>query len=215
MRILIADDHPLYLVAVRDQVERLYSDAQMVVAGGLAEVLAQLAGPDTLDLLLIDYSMPGMLGPASVQEVVAAAGSAPVVVMSGVAHPDQVRACIGLGAKGFLPKTLDPKVFASAMNIILAGGSYLPVEVLCEPTAAVAPAVTAAPPPAAGGAEFTERERVIIGMMVDGASNKEIARRLDLREVTVKVQMTRIYRKLGAKNRAQAAMLVAQGSILI
>lgn len=61
---------------------------------------------------------------------------------------------------------------------------------------------------------FTDRERAIISMVVDGLSNKESARLLNLREVTIKVQLTRIYKKLRAKNRAQAATIMAHTHVL-
>lgn len=208
MRVLIADDHPLYLSAVHDQVVKLFPDAVIVTAPGLPQALSILDDAERCDLVLIDYSMPGMDGTTGVRVAVAAAGGAPVVVMSGIADHEEVRLCIGGGARGFLPKTLEGKVFASALHVILAGGSYIPAEMFC------AAGPTAAPELAADGelaaADLTERERSIMDMVVGGKSNKEIARQLNLREVTIKVQLTHIYRKLGARNRAQAAMLVSQ-----
>ena len=210
MRVLIADDHPLYLSAVRDQVERLFPGIDTDIASSLVETMALLRQGEPADLLLIDYSMPGMNGQVGIQAVVAAAQGSPVVVMSGVADAAEVSACIGVGAKGFLPKTLSNKVFASALNVVLAGGSYLPAEMFgTSCTAALVPAEAPG-----NGYDFSERERAIMAMVVNGNSNKEIAILLNLREVTIKVQLTHIYKKLGAKNRAQAAMLMTQGRLL-
>ncbi|MDO8607590.1 MAG: response regulator transcription factor [Phaeospirillum sp.] len=210
MRVLIADDHPLYLSAVREQIERLFPGVATETACTLTETLDILTAATDYDLLLIDYAMPGMNGRDGIQAIVAKARGTPMVVMSGVAIASEVSVCIGVGAKGFLPKTLDGKVFASALNVVLAGGSYLPAEMFGSPCAPVA-----APDPApADDCDFAERELTIMAMVVEGKSNKEIARLLNLREVTVKVQLTRIYKKLGAKNRAQAATLMAQGHVL-
>jgi DNA-binding NarL/FixJ family response regulator len=210
MRVLIADDHPLYLGAVREQVVRLFADATTETATNLSDALAILRSGEKADLLLIDWSMPGMNGHAGVHAVVAAAKGAPVVIMSGIAIANDVSLCIGSGAKGFLPKTLDNKVFASALNVVLAGGSYLPAEMFAAPCCAL-------PVPVEDHDDdglFNGREQTIMSMVVEGKSNKEIARLLNLREVTIKVQLTHIYKKLGAKNRAQASMLVTQGHLL-
>lgn len=218
MHILIADDHPLYLAAVRDQMSRIFPEALIEDGKSLGDVVQSLGRENCYDLILLDYSMPGMNGPVSVRTVVDAARGAPVVVMSGIARAQDVSQCIGCGAKGFLPKTLDCKIFASALNLVLGGGSYLPAEMfampVCEPeprpepqTSSISAEDTEAP-----DARFSERERAIMGMVVSGKSNKEIARMLNLREVTIKVQLTHIYRKLGAKNRAQAATLVSLGA---
>lgn len=221
MHILIADDHPLYLAAVRDQMGRLFPEALIEDGKSLDDVTQSLDRESGYDLILLDYSMPGMSGPVSVRAVVDAARGAPVVVMSGIARAQDVSQCIGCGAKGFLPKTLDGKIFASALNVVLGGGSYLPAEMfampVCEPEVRREAQAMSAPlsVPAEDGetpdAQFSERERAIMGMVVAGKSNKEIARVLNLREVTIKVQLTHIYRKLGAKNRAQAATLVSLG----
>lgn len=208
MRVLIADDHPLYLSAVHDQVVKLFPDAVIDIAPGLPQALSILNDSERRDLVLIDYSMPGMNGTTGVRAAVAAAGGAPVVVMSGIADHEEVRLCIGGGARGFLPKTLEGKVFGSALNVILSGGSYIPAEMFCV-AGPVMPVELAAEGEAVA-ADLNERERSIMEMVVGGKSNKEIARHLNLREVTIKVQLTHIYRKLGARNRAQAAMLVSQ-----
>lgn len=230
MRILIADDHPLYLTAIQTLLERLLEESDVETVRSFDQAAAATRRGRVYDLLLLDYSMPGMNGAEGVRSMVKAAAPAPVVVMSGVAHPVEVGACIAAGARGFLPKTLDSKVFSSALSVILNGGSYLPVEMhqaLCPPSmsnAAPSPAPALALAPlsdaandldAAEGRGFTERERAVMAMVVEGLSNKEIARQLNLREVTIKVQLTRIYKKLGAKNRAQAATIMAQTNLLV
>lgn len=229
MRILIADDHPLYLNAVQVLLERMIEGISIDLAKNIEQTLTIIHGNETFDLVLLDYSMPGMRGAEGVKTVAAVAGGAPVVVMSGVACPADVGACIAAGARGFLPKTLDNKVFSSALTVILSGGSYLPVEMHQALHAPAVPAAVSALPASGGldtlgahsdaelpegGHGFTERERTIMAMIIEGRSNKEIARILNLREVTIKVQLTRIYKKLGAKNRAQAATIIAQAGLL-
>lgn len=215
VRILIADDHPLYLDAVRQQIARIFRKSHISVATSLNGVLDILSNT-AVDLVMLDYSMPGTDGLSAVKQVVEAAGAAPVVVMSGVALERDVIACIQAGAKGFLPKTLEGPVFSAAVSLVASGGTYVPTEFMLSSTA---PAPVAPPPPveANGSLEpgaFSEREIALLRMVVAAASNKEIARAFDLQEVTIKFYLTRIFRKMGVKNRAHAAVVAVRSGLI-
>lgn len=214
MRILIADDHPLYLDAAKQQIARIFRKSETFLATSLAGVLDILSGT-SVDLVMLDYSMPGTDGLSAVKRVVEAAGAAPVVVMSGVALEWDVIACIQAGAKGFLPKTLDGPVFSAAVSLVVSGGTYVPSELMLSSTmqAPVEP-----PPAEANGSldpnAFSEREIALLRMVVAAASNKEIARAFDLQEVTIKFYLTRIFRKMGVKNRAHAAVVAVRSGLI-
>ena len=205
MRILIADDHPLYLEAVRRQVMRAYKRAEVCSFVSFTDLLAALAEKPA-DLVMLDYSMPG-LGGGGLTRAIATAGAAPVVVMSGVATAKDVAACIAAGARAFLPKTMEGPVFSDAVSMVMHGGTYVPAEF-------VGTAVPSATSPESGGtleaADFSPRESSLLRMVVTGASNKEIARTLCLQEVTVKFYLTRLFRRLGVKNRSQAAVVAVR-----
>ncbi|HEY1722845.1 MAG TPA: response regulator transcription factor [Magnetospirillaceae bacterium] len=202
-RVLIADDHPLYREAERAQVERTFPGAVTVLVGSSTEAVETLGADKTFDLILIDLMMPGSTDARGVERVVAAANGVPVVVVSGSLESHDIRSCIAAGAKAFVPKTIDPQVFASALNIVAAGGTYVPVEYLQgDPKAAPARSPTAD--------LLTPREFDILRLVVEGHPNKEIARRLGIQEVTVKVNLTRIFGRLGARNRAQAAAIAVE-----
>ena len=119
MRILIADDHPLYLDAARQQLMRAFGDAVVESATNFTE-LHDLLAQGAADVVLVDYSMPGNTGLASLKSVVLAAKGAPVLVISGVAIGKDVEACIAAGARGFLPKTLDAKLVNSAISLAIS-----------------------------------------------------------------------------------------------
>ena len=207
MRILIADDHPLYLDAAKALVTRTFNEPEIAVAASLAEAQAAIADGTRFEIVLADYSMPGMNGVDGVRALVAGARDTPVVVMSGVADRDDVRACLTAGAKGFLPKTLEPGLLSSALTIISQGGSYVPVELISGEG-------TPAPSGSVDVRNFSGRELALLQMLGEGNSNKEIARRLDLQEVTIKVNLTRLFTKLGAKNRAQAVAIAIKSGLL-
>ena len=205
MRIVIADDHPLYLDAVRQQVGRAFPDAEVHVACSLDGVLDLLAAARA-DLVMLDFAMPGMDGVAGIRRVVEAADGTPVMVMSGVAYDTDVRACIEAGARGFVPKTLEGGLFVAAVTMVARGGSFVPAEVM-----ALAPLP---PSPAIVPDAFSERERAVLRMVAGGSSNKEIARAFELQEVTVKFYLTRIFQKMGVKNRSHAAALAVQSGLI-
>jgi DNA-binding NarL/FixJ family response regulator len=216
MRLIIADDHPLFLEAAKLQVERARPDAQIETAVSLDEALAAARRSPGLDALLLDLAMPGMGGVAGLARVRAEFPKLPVVVMSGAAAPGDVAALIRGGANGFPPKTLGPEVFVQALNVVLAGGTYLPTDLLSALDLAAGPSADqSAPPPLPEGShQLTPRELQVLRAIVDGKSNKEIARDLDLQEVTVKLHARRAYQKLGARNRAQATAIAIEQKII-
>ena len=99
------------------------------------------------------------------------------------------------GAAGFLPKTLAPVDMVAAVRDMLAGEVYLPLDFLTRPNVM------------AREVSLTPRETDVLRGISDGKSNKEIARDLDIQEVTVKLHLKTLSRKLGARNRTHAAML--------
>lgn len=242
MRLVIADDHPLFLEAAKLQIERARPDAEIVMAASLDEALQAARANGRIDALLLDLSMPGMNGAASLARVREQLPGVPLVVMSGTALPSDVAAVIRAGANGFLPKTLGPAVFVQALNVVLAGGTYLPADLLSalsasEPGASdlggpdvggpdvgasqdtsLAEALGSLPVLAApahdGPRQLTPRELQVLQAIVRGRSNKEIARELDLQEVTVKLHARRAYQKLGARNRAEATAIAIEQQIV-
>lgn len=199
MRVIVADDHPLYLDAVRSNLERSLSGSTIIEARSFPAALEQLETNGPFDLVLLDFFMPGMEGDASIRQVVAMTKT-PVVIMSGHLPADQVRACIAAGARAYLPKTLDAPQFAAAIGFVLMGGTYVPAELL-QVASAEEP-----PRSAPSGRELSGRELEVLEQIVAGASNKEIARKLEIQEVTVKLHANRIFGKLGVRNRSQAAV---------
>jgi DNA-binding NarL/FixJ family response regulator len=207
MRVVIADDHPLYLEAVRGQVERSFAGAEIRTATTVDGVLALLS-EEPADIVLLDYSMPGMSGTDGLRGVIAAAKEAPVLVMSGVASRADVLDCINAGAKGYVPKTLEGGMFSAAVSLVAGGATYVPTEFVVADRAAP-------PAPSASSYEafFSERELTMLRLLVSGASNKEIARHFGMQEVTVKYHFSRIYRRMGVSNRAQAVAAAVNAGI--
>jgi two-component system nitrate/nitrite response regulator NarL len=209
MHVIVADDHPLYREAVRLRLLRLYTDAAVTEAASVDDLLA-LAPPDEgpFELILVDLRMPGMDGGASIRRVVVGFPDSAVVLMSGEATSEDVRAAIQAGARGFIPKTIASDLFSSAVRIIADGGTYLPSDVLsAEPVERE--------PPVKGMIErLTPRQQQVLVRLTGGASNKEIGRDLGLSEITVKLHVRAIFKKIGVRNRAEATAVAIKGGLI-
>jgi DNA-binding NarL/FixJ family response regulator len=216
MKFLVADDHPLYLEAVKTQVERLFSQATVYGASSLDQVLSLASQPGAkFDVFLIDFHMPGM-SLEMISRLVRDYPDIPLAIISGTAEPRDVRACIRAGARGFIPKTATGKYFALAIELLLAGGSSVPTDILraheSPDTGADDSGGDAAPgsSPSQWPVSLTAREQEVLKGVARGLSNKEIGRELNLAEVTIKLHLRSVFRKIGVRNRAEAAVLATQ-----
>lgn len=192
-KLLLADDHELVRETVADYL-RLQGGYDVATAQSFGEALelAQREGP--FALVMLDYSMPGMDALSGLAKMRAQTGF-PVAILSGTATPDVARRALSSGAAGFLPKTLAPQSLVSAVRHILTGEVYMPLEFLNDENSDQL------------DVNLTPRERDVLLGITEGKSNKEIARDLDIQEVTVKLHVKTLSRKLGARNRTHAAML--------
>ncbi|MCC8404379.1 response regulator transcription factor [Paraburkholderia sp. MMS20-SJTN17] len=159
MKFLVADDHELIRQGVKGMLRGFDPDAQFDEADSW-ETLATAARPDANhDLAIVDLHMPGMSGATSLETLLKANPALPVVVLSAEESPDEMRAVLAAGALGFVPKRQPASVMLKAIELVLSGGAYVPMEALsllgsreAQATgraAADASGSTAVPPPGA------------------------------------------------------------------
>lgn len=200
-KILLADDHDL----VRDTL-KLFLQAKglgpITVAGSVAGAEAALAeaGATPFQIVLLDYDMPGMNGLEGLRRIIQLAAPVPVALLSGTAPAQVARYAIAEGARGFLPKTMPAAALAAAIQLIIGGETHFPFS------------YESAPP--GDHAALTNREQEVLKLLAAGQSNKEIARELGVQDVTVKLHVRTLSRKLGARNRTQAAMIARDRKLL-
>ncbi|QGX98390.1 DNA-binding response regulator [Roseovarius faecimaris] len=191
--LLLADDHDLVRETLAEYL-RQQGGFIVICARTFEEAVDLYAKHDHFDLILLDYSMPGMDALTGLERMRELA-DCPVALLSGTAPREIARRALKRGAAGFLPKTLAPVDMVAAVHAMLAGEVYLPIDFLAG----------------RGGTpmivSLTPRETDVLQGIVEGKSNKEIARDLDIQEVTVKLHLKTLSRKLGARNRTHAAML--------
>lgn len=200
MRVLIADDHPLYCDALRAVVPQACPGAEIVVAASQAEALAAIAPDRPFDLVLLDLNLPGATGLSCLSELRRRAPAMPIVVISAVDDPKIMKDVILRGASAFVPKSAPSQVLINALRVIVAGGTYMPTGILAALQERAGADATEP------SSELTLRQRRVLELLSTGLSNKQIARDLGISEITVKAHVSAIYRKLGVNNRVQAGL---------
>ena len=212
MRVVLADDHALFRAGFRLLLIELFGEAtEIVAAGDFPQAVEILRATQKVDLVFCDLHMGGMDRFAGLAEVVRHSGEAPVIVLSASEQAQDVRNCIGAGARAYVSKHEDFPVLHHVVELAMAGRVYAPVEALgaAPPTQPLVSRAEDAPPdvqPALAG--LSARQRMIVSLLGRGLSNKEIARALSIAEGTVKSQLRAIYRRLAVRNRTEAALLL-------
>lgn len=209
MKILLADDHRLIRENLGEFLVQLEPDVQVLEAGDFQEAHDLAASDPGIDLAILDLVMPGMNGLEGLAKLRKIIPDVPIVIMSGVASRIQAVQVLDHGAAGFIPKTIGGQAMLSALRLVLSGEKYLPEMVL-----GVSQEETYEFGAEQSGAKLTKREREVLAHLVEGASNKLIARHLEIREVTVKVHLQSVFRKLGVSNRTQAATAAVQRKLV-
>jgi DNA-binding NarL/FixJ family response regulator len=176
-----------------------------LAADGREAVAACAAG--RIDVALVDARMPMMDGIEAIRRI-AAAGTAKAIVLTTFEDEALVRGAVEAGARGYLLKGRSARDIKDAVRLVHSGSAVFQDSVFATLLAPAAPAAAAAP---AGGAELTERERELAGLVAEGLSNKEIAGRLYLSEGTVKNYVSALLAKLGLAQRTQIAAWYYRG----
>jgi two-component system, NarL family, nitrate/nitrite response regulator NarL len=213
-RLMVVDDHTLFrrgLIALLSQDERFEVVCEAADSG---EAL-RCAERDRPDLILLDNHLPGVRGVDAIAGLKELLPDARVLMLTVSENEDDLAAALQAGADGYLLKTINSEDLNDSILKVLAGESVVSPEMTTKLVTAfraraAAPASSTAP--ANGGApadaidSLSAREREILTLIARGASNKVIARDLDIAETTVKIHVQHILRKLGLSSRVQAAV---------
>ncbi len=212
MNILVVDDHPLYRSGVVYTLQSTGRDLQVFEFPVIDAALARLDQGLHADLMILDLQMPGYTGLDSLNEVRNRRPEVPVLILSANDDPAVVRDCIERGAFGFVPKSAPSEQFTTALELVLAGGVYLPPTSL----SVAAPASRAQQDAWSRlGARLTERQRQVLMGIVQGKPNKVIARDLGLSDTTVKSHVAHILDALVVSNRTEAVYALARAGLTL
>ena len=203
--ILIADDHPLVLGALRQAVSGAVPGAFIHEASDFESLAAALEEKPVMDLVLLDLSMPGVRGFSGLLFLRAERPSLPVIVVSGNEDRAVMRHCLEFGASAFVPKSLDMASMQAAIRAVLDGARWMPPDF----------DLSARTNPESGAlvrrlSSLTPQQVRVLMMLSQGLLNKQIAYELTVSEATVKAHVSAILQKLDVDSRTQAVILAAK-----
>jgi DNA-binding NarL/FixJ family response regulator len=205
IRVLLADDHQLVRTGFRAILE---SEDDIEVVGEAADghQAVELSRRLRPEVILMDVEMPGMDGLEATRRVTAEDGPS-VLILTTFDRDDYLFAALQAGASGFLLKNGTPEKLTEAIRVLAAGDALLAPAITRRVIETFANPALRRPGAGARLSELTPREHEVLVLMAGGATNAEIAGRLQLGETTVKTHVSRVLMKLGARDRTQAVVL--------
>ncbi len=204
IRIVIADDHPLFREGV---FHSLAAEPDLAVVGQAetGEEALRLASDLVPDVVLLDIGMPGWGGLATVEKLSQACPATKVVMLTVFDDEDRLLAAFKAGARGYVLKGLPARDLAHIVRVVAGGDVYVP------PTLAAGMLrELTGKRPHDPRSELSEREREVLSLVAEGLTNREIGERVHLAEKTIKHHMTNILGKLHVRSRVEAALLATR-----
>jgi DNA-binding NarL/FixJ family response regulator len=202
IKLVVADNHPLFRAALCSAVLRLLPEASIVEAGSVRELEAALLAYPTVDLVLLDLRLPDAQGFAQLVGLRQRFPAVPIAIVSTVDSGSVVDRAVAFGASGFIPKSASIKTIVMMLRALLGGQIALPTNY-----------VASSPHPLDDRklgrtvAKLSRRQLQVLALIAEGCSNKTIAQGLAISETTVKDHVAVILRKLGVERRIHAALL--------
>ncbi|WP_136253267.1 response regulator [Onishia niordana] len=208
--LMVADDHPLFREAIAAVIAAGLPDSLLLEADSLESALKKAEEHEEVDLVLLDLGLPDAEGLSGLRQIRERRPDLPVAILSADQDRRTILDALDLGAVGYITKSTPRPDLLAALTRILEGQLYLPPDIMRRP-----PAEPQRQPPVDDAvrrrlSELTVKQLEVLIRLTHGASNKVIARELDIAETTVKTHVSAILRKLCVTGRVQA--ILAAGS---
>ena len=212
MKILLVDDHNLFREGMRYVLQQLQADIEIFEASNFLDALKQADLHPELDLTLMDLNMPGSEGAVSVKFFHQRYPQIPLVIISGEEDRHMMEKVMGSGAMGFVCKSSTAPVMLSALHLVLAGGVYVPPQLLQHDDSAQPHEPERRDKRSLNTNEYglTARQMQVLKYIAEGMSNKGIAREINLAEGTVKIHVAALYQTLRVNSRMEAVRVASK-----
>lgn len=212
IRILLVDDHTLFRSGMRLLLQR-QPDFEIVAEAGDGVEGLKRAKELSPDVVLLDLNMPGLSGLETLQLLTQDLPSCAVIILTVSEEADELGQALRDGARGYLLKNIDAEALTAAIRRAAAGEPVIAESMTAKLVAQFRGQASLAAQAPAGQAErhrLTARERQIVQCLARGASNKVIARELDVSESTVKIHVQNVLKKLNLTSRVQVAVYAVE-----
>ena len=203
MSVLVIDDHALFSAGIKGLYEAMNDDVVVNTFVSCDEAFGGVEDMDAVSLVLLDYHIPGTDPERNLKVLRSTFTNASIVIVSGETDPLKVIRAINQGASGFIPKAATSETMISALKIISAGGVYLPPEVNSYYSTGPEATPNSTEHPLEGLHKVT---REVVELAISGMSNQAIAEKRGTSLSTIKNQLSKAYKDLGVRNRAQLVL---------
>ena len=217
MKVLLIDDHPLILAALKSVIQGLGDHVEVASASSGADARAMLQADSSFNLVLLDLQLGDADGFDLLTEFRGAYPGLPVVVVSASDRTSDVIRAIDLGAMGFVPKRASNETLVEALRQVISGGVYVPPMSMGSTLAGGVPGSVQREASTAGFQAsslaqlgLTQRQTQVLALLLQGQPNKLIARELELSVETIKDHVASVLRILRVSSRTQAVIAVSQ-----
>lgn len=210
MKLLLVDDHGLFRGGLRLLLAAMQKNLEILESETCQEALNVMRQHADIQLCLIDLTLRGEDAMGIIGLLKEINPDVVTVVVSADETPSTVYAALDAGAMGYVPKSVSPEIMVQALQLVLAGGIYLPHFLLTPNTGEALPAPTLSPLP-----DLTERQHQVLQCLLRGWPNKLICRDLQISDNTLKGHLAAIYRSLDVRTRTQAVIEAGRRGIRV
>ncbi len=210
MKILIVDDHTLFRSGMVHLLQSLSPSPDVIESEDLHQACEMLVTHSDIDLVLLDLRLDDAVGVDSLLVLRKESPDTTIVVLSGEQDPHVIHRCIDNGAMGFITKSSTHEELLEAIRLIVAGGVYLPRDVMVN---ALHARQNTERSDVALLASLSDRQREVLTYLLQGKPNKTISNNMDISQNTVKAHLSAIFRTLGARNRTEAVYFAARAGV--
>ena len=212
VRIVVADDHPIFREGLIKLLQ-MRPDLEIVGAATDGDEALPLVKQVQPDVLLLDLAMPRMSGLVALRELKGMKTATRIILLTAAIERPDIVTALQVGAQAVILKESASDVLYKCIQAVMNGQYWLGRKPVPTLNAALREASVAYPEPAAKHFGLTPREREIIGVILDGCSNGDIAAKFSISEKTVKHHLTNIFDKVGVSNRLELALFALHHKI--